>query len=450
MKKTIISLLLILSMLATGVSCTLSDPDVNKIPVWDPNATQETQASSTPSSPESVPSNPADLIGKWHWKDFALVLQFISNGTVKVFSLAPGYYEYLEALDGTYTYDGNTLSFELEDGTTFTGACSVADGNASIFYFQKYDLLSMAELPTEHPIYDFPDFRTLSQSATIPEGNYTELTLDGDKAFKSALQSIVSKLTSMQISLTLKTEGIANIGDIVKIDYEGKLDGIAFNGGTAKAQTVAVSDGTGMIDGFCSQIAGHAVGETFDVDVTFPTDYHSKDLAGKDAVFTMTLHGIYDMGEEWAKAYQEELQKIVFDLLPLVADYTVADEAFLYFKQQELDNYHYLAFHYGYDYQTFLPLINKTEQDLLDTAMSNARTYMLSFLIAGKYALSPDEALTKEVHDAQLAELLKQGYPAEKAEEYLQNDGKNAYEAELMRVLVSKYLVENNTFTPEL
>ena len=85
-------------------------------------------------------------------------------------------------------------------------------------------------------------------------------------------------------------DAVAKEGDLVVIDYEGKIDGEAFAGGTASSQTVTIGAG-GYIPGFEDGIIGHKVGETFDVPVTFPENY-TAELAGKDAVFTMTLKGI--------------------------------------------------------------------------------------------------------------------------------------------------------------
>lgn len=88
-------------------------------------------------------------------------------------------------------------------------------------------------------------------------------------------------------------------GDIVKLDYVGKLDGVAFDGGTAKDQLIDVyknasADGTTYIDGFTDGIKGAAVGDVVDCDVTFPENYGNEDLAGKDVVFTFTIHSIQE------------------------------------------------------------------------------------------------------------------------------------------------------------
>lgn len=83
----------------------------------------------------------------------------------------------------------------------------------------------------------------------------------------------------------------AQLGDIVTVDYEGKIDGVAFEGGTATGQQTEL-DESRFIPGFASGIAGMSAGETKDVEATFPDDYQQQDLAGKTAIFTVTLHEV--------------------------------------------------------------------------------------------------------------------------------------------------------------
>lgn len=102
----------------------------------------------------------------------------------------------------------------------------------------------------------------------------------------------------MSIQSTLQTKAIrtdvtdrpVQKGDIVTMDYLGKTDGVAFEGGTAENAELLIGSGQ-FIDGFEDALIGHSVGETFDIDVTFPENYH-EELAGKAVVFTITLHKI--------------------------------------------------------------------------------------------------------------------------------------------------------------
>ncbi|MCM1284153.1 MAG: FKBP-type peptidyl-prolyl cis-trans isomerase [Muribaculaceae bacterium] len=94
----------------------------------------------------------------------------------------------------------------------------------------------------------------------------------------------------------LNTEAgqIVEEGDMINIDYVGRIDGVAFENGDTQGMGEDLTIGSGEhIDGFEEAIAGHAVGETFDMTVTFPENYGDEALNGKDAVFTTTINGIY-------------------------------------------------------------------------------------------------------------------------------------------------------------
>lgn len=108
----------------------------------------------------------------------------------------------------------------------------------------------------------------------------------------------------------VEVERAAKDGDRVKIDFAGKVDGEAFEGGTAEGQSVTLGSGQ-MIPGFESGIEGMKVGDEKAVDVTFPEDYGNKELAGKPAVFDIKLHEVAEaelpeMNEEFFAAFGAE------------------------------------------------------------------------------------------------------------------------------------------------
>ncbi|MFN2449879.1 MAG: trigger factor [Candidatus Baltobacteraceae bacterium] len=86
----------------------------------------------------------------------------------------------------------------------------------------------------------------------------------------------------------------ARLGDIVTVDYEGKIEGAPFEGGAAKSQQTELDEGR-FIPGFATGIAGMKSGETKDVQARFPDDYQEQQLAGKTAVFTVTLHEVKEL-----------------------------------------------------------------------------------------------------------------------------------------------------------
>ena len=113
-------------------------------------------------------------------------------------------------------------------------------------------------------------------------------------------------------------------GDTVTLDYSGMTDGVKFDGGTAENQTLVIGSGS-FIPGFEEQLIGMNAGETKNITVTFPEDYHSADLAGKEAVFTCTIHKIQtkelpELNDEFAQDVSEfdtldEYKKSVMDKL---------------------------------------------------------------------------------------------------------------------------------------
>ncbi|MBE6009808.1 MAG: trigger factor [Lachnospiraceae bacterium] len=90
-------------------------------------------------------------------------------------------------------------------------------------------------------------------------------------------------------------------GDIVNLDYSGTIDGEPFDGGTAEDQYLTIGSGS-FIEGFEEQLVGKDVGTEFDINVTFPEDYASDEVAGKDAVFHINLKNI---SEEKTITYDE-------------------------------------------------------------------------------------------------------------------------------------------------
>lgn len=94
-------------------------------------------------------------------------------------------------------------------------------------------------------------------------------------------------------------------GDQVNINYSGSIDGVVFDGGTAENQTLNIGSNT-FIPGFEEQLIGKKAGEEFDIKVTFPEEYHAKDLAGKEATFAVVLNEVKEkelpeLDDEFAK-----------------------------------------------------------------------------------------------------------------------------------------------------
>ncbi len=149
-------------------------------------------------------------------------------------------------------------------------------------------------------------------------GEYKGIKVDtSSQEYKSTYDSIIN--SDLEKYKEKATTGIAEDGDTVTIDYVGKKDGVAFEGGTASGYDLVLGSKS-FIDGFEDAIVGKQIGTKFTINVTFPKDYHSEELAGKPATFDITLHSKYvlpELDETFAKkrgfatldAYKDNVKK---------------------------------------------------------------------------------------------------------------------------------------------
>ena len=91
--------------------------------------------------------------------------------------------------------------------------------------------------------------------------------------------------------IEVEDDTAAEMGDVAKIDFEGFIDGVAFEGGKGENYSLKLGSGS-FIPGFEEQVAGHKIGDEFDVNVPFPADYHAEELAGKEACFKCRVNAI--------------------------------------------------------------------------------------------------------------------------------------------------------------
>ena len=91
--------------------------------------------------------------------------------------------------------------------------------------------------------------------------------------------------------IEVEDDAAAAMGDVAKIDFEGFIDGVAFEGGKGENYSLKLGSGS-FIPGFEEQVAGHKIGDEFDVNVPFPADYHAEELAGKEACFKCRVNAI--------------------------------------------------------------------------------------------------------------------------------------------------------------
>lgn len=158
--------------------------------------------------------------------------------------------------------------------------------------------VTFAVVVTLRPEVTLGEYKGLTVEKTQPQ-QVTDADVDAE----------IQRLRERNARYIEVTDRPVQEGDEVNLDYCGKIDGVAFEGGTAQKQTLVIGSHT-FIPGFEEQIVSMNLEETKDIQVTFPEDYHAEDLKGKNAVFTCTVHGISvkqlpEIDDEFAKDASE-------------------------------------------------------------------------------------------------------------------------------------------------
>ncbi|PGL73350.1 trigger factor [Bacillus sp. AFS055030] len=128
------------------------------------------------------------------------------------------------------------------------------------------------------------------------------------------VQAELTKLQERQAELVVKEDGTVENGDTAVIDFEGFVDGVAFEGGKGENYPLEIGSGS-FIPGFEEALIGAKSGVETDVNVTFPEEYHSAELAGKAATFKVTVHEIKakelpELNDEFAKDVNDEVETL--------------------------------------------------------------------------------------------------------------------------------------------
>ena len=206
------------------------------------------------------------------------------------------------------------------------------------------------------------------------------------------------------------TEGTVADGDLVNIDYEGKLDGEAFDGGTAQGQDLLIGSGS-FIDGFEEGLIGVEVGETVDLELTFPENYQSEELAGQDTVFTVTVNSIKVIPE-----MDDELANTLSG-----GEYTTMD-AYREYIRETLQEDHAQTQETDILVDLMTQLYNtctieEYPQELVDYSMASMKNSYSE--MAAMYGMELDDLLssfygiTEEEFDQQMEEYIKQSLQQE-------------------------------------
>ncbi|MBO5021352.1 MAG: FKBP-type peptidyl-prolyl cis-trans isomerase [Clostridia bacterium] len=133
-------------------------------------------------------------------------------------------------------------------------------------------------------------YKSVNLNKFVELADYKNIKVDtASDEFKKVYDSVVAADVEDLDLYVQKTEGKVAKGDTANIDYEGKKDGVAFEDGTAKGHDLEIGSNS-FIDGFEEGLIGVEIGSTVDLNLTFPENYQSTDLAGKDVVFTVKVN----------------------------------------------------------------------------------------------------------------------------------------------------------------
>ena len=221
----------------------------------------------------------------------------------------------------------------------------------------------------------------------------------------------------------------AETGDTANIDFEGFLDGVAFEGGKGESYDLELGSGS-FIPGFEEKIVGHTIGEEFDIDVTFPEEYGEESLAGKPVVFKIKLNQLtknelpayddefvkdvseFDTVAEYEKSIEEDIKKrreesadrgfeaglmqaLIENVEGEIPDVMVDREV-----DSQINEFSYRLRSQGLDYKTYLQYTGMTESDLRDNYKDGAlRQVKLRLALEKIVELEKLAADDKEVED---------------------------------------------------
>jgi len=271
-------------------------------------------------------------------------------------------------------------------------------------------------------------------------------------------------------------------GDVVNIDYVGKKDGVAFDGGTAQGYDLTIGSGS-FIEGFEDGLIGAKAGDTLDLNLTFPENYPAEDLAGQAVVFTVTVNTIGELvrpeltdeyvqslGMDYCQNVEEfydvvrqsledsanatlenELQTQVIEKLMEICEFTeeVPEEMFNYYKEQIDANFVNSASAVGMekaDYITqYYGMTEEQYQSEIETgALNSARQAIVCSMIAEKEGI--------EVTDDELNAKIEENYANfgyESVDAYMESGNAEDYRDYLLTMEVLDFLLDNAVVTEE-
>ena len=295
-------------------------------------------------------------------------------------------------------------------------------------------------------------FSSVDFDKALTLAEYKGITLDtsSDEYGEFYDNVIVSDIKNNSLYIE-KTEGTVSEGDIANIDYVGKKDGVAFEGGTAEGYDLEIGSNS-FIEGFESGLIGAEIGKTIDLNLTFPEDYGNEELNGADVVFTVTVNSVQttdgiepkdiyeDLGYKTLKEYENDVKERATEnyFLNLVRskseikEYPDEDVKTLKTQIKDALNNNFTSY-YGMSLESYLTQNGMTMIDFENNLLNNQVKPLIAETMP-LYAILDKEGvkITDEDIETKLDELVK---------EY-ESSG-TSVDAETIKKSVGEYSIEN-------
>lgn len=270
------------------------------------------------------------------------------------------------------------------------------------------------------------------------------------------------------------TDRPARMGDLTNIDFAGSINGVAFEGGTAKDYELELGSHS-FIEGFEAQVAGMNIDDTKDVNVTFPETYHVKELAGKPAVFAVKLLSIREkqvpeINDEFAsdvsefetleelkndtkskllkekeEAAEKELENKLIDAYVARANVEVPEVMVRTQIDRAVEEMKQTLEAQGLTYDLYLTYINMTDAELRASRKEETEKQIRSGLVLGELVKAENIKVDDEEIEAKIAELAeKMRKPVEELKTTMNDSQRNLIETNIVSEKVIKLLKEKN------
>ena len=322
-----------------------------------------------------------------------------------------------------------------------------------------------AAAETQAPVLDAPESYG---SVTLGDYKGVEVEVHDVNVTDEEVQSYVDSLVTYN-PVMKEVDRAAKDGDTVNIDYVGKKDGVAFDGGTAQGYDLTLGSGT-FIDGFESGLVGAKKGDKLELNLTFPEQYGNADLAGQAVVFEVTVNEVKEstdtkLDDEWVKNYSNGAQNTVAEFLDETkkemqeqreqsehtnemnslistvmgnATFEVNPEAIEYEAQKMMQSSQQSLAQYGIDLDSYLSMTGMTKEDYEAQMRTNGEEYAKMKMVIQEIAAKEG---IDQLTEADYKAIEKQyGYSRQML---IQMAGQEAVDFETLYMKVSDYLLEN-------